>query len=72
MVGVPKLEDRVDIPALFFALQEKKLIGCFLGSSNPAREVPRLLALWRAGRLDLEHMITARRRSNRSTKPSPT
>ncbi len=32
-----------------------------LGSSNFAREVPRLLSLWRAGRLDLEGMITARR-----------
>jgi Zn-dependent alcohol dehydrogenase len=61
MVGVPKLQDQLNIPALFFALQEKKLKGCFLGSSNPAREFPRLLSLWRAGRLDLEDMITARR-----------
>ena len=32
-----------------------------LGSSNGRRDIPRLLALWRAGRLDLEGMITARR-----------
>jgi len=32
-----------------------------LGSSNGRRDIPRLLALWRAGRLDLEAMITARR-----------
>jgi S-(hydroxymethyl)glutathione dehydrogenase/alcohol dehydrogenase len=61
MVGVPKLEDQVNIPALFFSMSEKKLLGCFLGSSNPHREFPRLLSLWQAGRLDLEHMITARR-----------
>lgn len=61
MVGVPRLDEQVSIPALFFALGEKKLKGCFLGSSNFAREVPRLLTLWRAGRLDLEGMITARR-----------
>ena len=28
---------------------------------NGRREVPRLLSLWRAGRLDLEGMITSRR-----------
>ena len=36
-------------------------MGSFLGSSNGRRDVPRLIALWRAGRLDLEGMITARR-----------
>src|SRR5436309_3255180 len=61
MVGVSKLEEQINVPALFFAMSEKKLQGCFLGSSNPAREFPRLIELWRAGRLDLEAMITARR-----------
>lgn len=61
MVGVPRLEDALNVPALFFALGEKKLKGCFLGSSDPKREFPRLLALWRAGKLDLEGMITSRR-----------
>ena len=40
---------------------EKRLTGSFLGSSNPHLEFPRLLALWRAGRLDLEGMVTATR-----------
>jgi Zn-dependent alcohol dehydrogenase len=60
-VGVPKMTDVISIPALFFAMGEKKVTGCFLGSSHPAREFNRLLSLWRAGRLDLEHMVTARR-----------
>lgn len=61
-VGVPKMTDTYSIsPALFFAMGEKKLIGCFLGSSNPQREFPRLLGLWQAGRLDLEGLVTARR-----------
>jgi Zn-dependent alcohol dehydrogenase len=51
----------VQIPALFFTASAKRLMGCFLGSSNPAREFPRLLSLWQAGRLDLESMVTARR-----------
>jgi len=61
MVGVPRIEDQLSIHAILFGLSEKKLLGCFLGSSNPHREFPRLLELWRAGRLDLEGMITARR-----------
>jgi Zn-dependent alcohol dehydrogenase len=61
-VGAPPLGDSVTIglPALF-VLTEKKLIGCALGSSNSLREIPRLVALWQAGRLDLEGLITARR-----------
>jgi Zn-dependent alcohol dehydrogenase len=39
---------------------EKKLMGCFMGSSNSLRDVPRYLALWRAGQLDLESLITGR------------
>jgi Zn-dependent alcohol dehydrogenase len=61
MVGVPRLDEALSIPAAFFGLGEKKLLGCFLGSSDPKREFPRLISLWRAGLLDLEGMITARR-----------
>ena len=61
MVGVPKIDQFLNVHALLFAMGEKKLTGCFLGSSNPHREFPRLLDLWRAGRLDLEGMVTARR-----------
>jgi Zn-dependent alcohol dehydrogenase len=61
MVGVPRIDDMLTIHAITFGLSEKKLVGCFLGSSNPHRDFPRLLELWRAGRLDLEGMITARR-----------
>lgn len=61
-VGVPRPDDAITVrPAVMFALGEKKLKGCFLGSSNPNREFPRLLALWRAGRLDLDGMVTKRR-----------
>ena len=48
-------------PAALFTISEKKLIGCTLGSCNSLRDIPRLIALWRAGRLDLEALITARR-----------
>jgi S-(hydroxymethyl)glutathione dehydrogenase/alcohol dehydrogenase len=40
---------------------EKKLVGSLLGSCWGPRDIPRLVALWRAGKLDLESMVTSRR-----------
>ena len=36
-------------PPVLFGITEKKLIGCILGSCNSLRDIPRLVALWRAG-----------------------
>jgi len=61
-VGAPPITEKIEIaPAALFTVTEKKLVGCVLGSSNSLREIPRLVALWRAGRLDLGALITARR-----------
>ena len=61
-VGAAPIDEAISIaPAALFTLTEKKLVGCALGSCNSARDVPRLLSLWRAGRLDLEGLATARR-----------
>jgi Zn-dependent alcohol dehydrogenase len=61
-VGAPPIGEKIEIaPAALFTVTEKKLLGCVLGSSNSLREIPRLVSLWRAGRLDLEALITARR-----------
>ena len=62
MVGVPALDDplTVDIPALL-AVGEKRILGCLLGSCNSLRDIPRLVALASAGRLDLAGLITESR-----------
>ena len=46
---------------MLFGISEKKLMGCFLGSCNSLRDIPRMIAMWRAGQLDLEALVTARR-----------
>ena len=62
MVGAGGIDQTVTLaPPVMFTLSERKLQGCLLGSSNGRRDIPKLLALWRAGRLDLEGMITERR-----------
>jgi Zn-dependent alcohol dehydrogenase len=61
-VGAAPIEDAIHIaPAALFTISEKKLLGCALGSCNSLREIPRLVALWQTGRLDLDGLITARR-----------
>ncbi len=59
MVGIPSTEDVVNVRALLHAFYEKKLVGCYLGSANPQVDFPRILGLWRDGRLDLDSMVTA-------------
>ena len=44
-----------------FSASGKRLLGCILGGSNSLREIPRLVALWQGGRLDLGSLITQRR-----------
>jgi S-(hydroxymethyl)glutathione dehydrogenase / alcohol dehydrogenase len=62
IVGVPPMDEPFNIsPVALFATLEKKLLGSLLGSTNSLRDIPRLVALWQAGRLDLEGLITARR-----------
>lgn len=60
-VGAPPIDQGISIPGVVgFTATEKKLIGCLLGSVHAQRDIPRLLALWKTGRLDLEGMITNR------------
>ena len=62
LVGAGGLDQSLNLaPPVLFMLSERKIMGSFLGGSNGRRDIPRLIALWRAGRLDLEGMITARR-----------
>ncbi len=61
LVGAPPVQDTISISPLRFLLAEKRLLGCTLGSSNARRDIPRFLDMWRAGQLDLEALVTARR-----------
>ncbi|MCU1351175.1 MAG: Zn-dependent alcohol dehydrogenase, class [Acidimicrobiales bacterium] len=62
LVGVGPLEEALSYPsAALVAFSSRRVVGCLLGSVNSLREIPRLVALWQAGRLDLEALITHRR-----------
>jgi Zn-dependent alcohol dehydrogenase len=60
-VGAPPIDQGITIPGVVgFTSTEKRLIGCLLGTSNARYDVPRLISLWQAGRLDLDAMVTGR------------
>ena len=60
VVGAGKNDDHVDFNMFQLFFDNKKILGSYYGGSDPRQEYGRLIALWRAGRLDLEGMITAR------------
>jgi S-(hydroxymethyl)glutathione dehydrogenase/alcohol dehydrogenase len=59
MVGSPPPGSTiaVDGRSLF---AERRLLGCTGGSNVPARDIPRIMRLWRAGALDLEGLVSQR------------
>jgi len=57
VVGAGRSDDPVEFSAEELFHDEKRLIGSLYGSSDMRREVPRMIALWRAGRLQLSRMV---------------
>ena len=60
IVGVGA-DSTFSVPLGQMVVQEKRILGSLIGSSLVHRDVPRFLELWRAGRLDLDRLITGRR-----------
>src|SRR5207244_1054120 len=60
VVGVPPATATVSVPGMLLPLAEKSLVGSLYGSANMARDVPRLIDLYRAGKLKLDELITRR------------
>ena len=60
IVGVGRIEEEVKFSAFELFYTDKNLRGSMYGSSNVRTFMPKLLRLWKAGKLDLESMITRR------------
>ncbi len=58
-VGLPNPAEMLSIPAVSLVADAKTLMGSYMGSSIPARDIPRYLALWKAGRLPVERLLTS-------------
>jgi NDMA-dependent alcohol dehydrogenase len=60
VVGVAKPSDSTVIRTMTLPFEEKTITGSYFGSCVPRVDFPRLLALYMAGRLKLEELITRR------------
>jgi NDMA-dependent alcohol dehydrogenase len=59
LVGVPRMDVMLNInPAFSFIYTAKTVKGCWYGSSNVHREVPKLLELYKKGELKLDELIS--------------
>lgn len=58
-VGLPNPAEMLQIPALSLVAEGKSIAGSYMGSSIPARDIPRYVALWRAGRLPVENLLSS-------------
>lgn len=58
VVGAGGLDQMVEFSAFELFYMERNLVGTVYGSADVRRDFHRLLRLWRAGRLDLEAMVT--------------
>ena len=58
-VGLPNPSLEVQLPALSLVAEARTVVGSYMGSSVPQRDIPRFVSLWRAGRLPVEKLRTA-------------
>lgn len=58
-VGLPNPAEMLSIRAVSLVADAKTLMGSYMGSSIPRRDIPRYIALWRAGRLPVERLLTS-------------
>jgi S-(hydroxymethyl)glutathione dehydrogenase / alcohol dehydrogenase len=59
LVGVPKMDVMLNVPAFFgVVLMEKTIKGSWYGSSNVHTDVPRLARLYSEGQLMLDELVT--------------
>jgi alcohol dehydrogenase len=59
-VGLPSPDARAQISPLTLVAEARTVIGSYLGSAVPARDIPTYAQLWRDGKLPVEALISSR------------
>jgi alcohol dehydrogenase len=58
-VGLPHPDARASVSPLGLVAEGRTIIGSYLGSAVPSRDIPRFAELWRAGRLPVEQLVSS-------------
>jgi alcohol dehydrogenase len=62
LIGIPRADAVVSLPALSIPRMERRVLGSIYGSSRPERDFPQILDLYKRGRLPLDRLISHRLR----------
>lgn len=60
IVGLPAMKDMLQVPPFIFIKDERVLTGSYMGTTQYQTEIPKLVALYKAGILKLDELITHR------------
>jgi Zn-dependent alcohol dehydrogenase len=60
LIGIPRADAVLELPALSIPRQERRVLGSIYGSSWPERDFPLTLDLYRNGRLPLDRLVSHR------------
>ena len=58
-VGLPSATALANVSPLMITAEARTIVGSYLGSAVPSRDIPRYAELWRAGRLPVEALISS-------------
>lgn len=58
-VGLPHPDARASVSPLGLVAEGRTIVGSYLGSAVPSRDIPRFADLWRAGRLPVEELVSS-------------
>jgi S-(hydroxymethyl)glutathione dehydrogenase/alcohol dehydrogenase len=57
-IGIPAPDETVTLPLVNFPRGERRLVGSMYGSARMRVDMPRILSLYRAGKLKLDELVT--------------
>ena len=60
VIGLPPIQDQLTFSPMGIIATEKQLTGAFMGSTNLKTDIPKMIALYQAGKLKLDELITNR------------
>lgn len=60
LIGIPPADTVVPLPALTIPRLERRVLGSIYGSSRPERDFPKILDVYRSGRLPLDRLVSHR------------
>lgn len=58
-VGLPHPDARASLSPLGLVAEGRTIVGSYLGSAVPRRDIPRFVELWRTGRLPVERLVSS-------------